>query len=144
MKKNLWNLVKPPADGENVATWAATAQAQSKDEQALGIILTALDEQALGIILTALDDSYIHFLDDATSSFEAWQTLERMFGIKAKHSKISLKMQVYGLIMQPNEDLGSLINRLKSMCTQLVYVKAPLDEEDKVAVLLNSLPQMYD
>ena len=85
----------------------------------------------------------MHFIDEAKTSNEAWETLEKMFGAKAKHSKISLKMQLYGLTLNDNEDLSSLVNRLKSMCTQLVYLNAPMEEEDKVAILLKSLPPSY-
>ena len=132
MKKNLWNVVKPMAQGENPQTRAAQAQ------------FTQKDEQALGIIITGLDDTHVHYIDDANTAHEAWQTLEKMFGAKAKHSKISLKMQMYGLQMGEGEDLASLINRLKSLNTQLVYVGAPIDEEDRVAILLKALPQEYN
>ena len=102
------------------------------------------DEQVLGIIITALDDSYIHYIDEARTSYEAWILLERSFGAKAKHSKIALKMQLYGLTLEANEDLAGLINRLKSIVTQLVYIDCQVDEEDKVAVLLKALPASYD
>ena len=43
--------------------------------------------------------------------------------------------------MQPNEDLLSLINRFKSICTQLTYAKALVDEEDQVAILLKAIDE---
>ena len=133
MKKNLWSVVKPMAQGENPTTRAAQAQ------------FTQRDKQALGVIITGLDDSHVHYIDDAATAHDAWETLEKMFGAKAKHSKISLKMQMYGLKLEDNEDLSSLINRLKSINTQLVYVGAPLEEEeDRVAILLKALPIEYD
>lgn len=52
-------------------------------------------------------------------------------------------MQLYGLTMEDNEDLASLINRLKSISTQLVYIQAPVPDEDKIAVLLKALPSSY-
>ena len=60
MKKNLWGVVKPLAEGESMQTRAQLAQFTSKDEQ------------ALGIILTALDDNFIHNLDDAQTAQAAW------------------------------------------------------------------------
>lgn len=134
MKKNLWSIVKIKVEDEttSVSTRAMTAANQARDEQ------------ALGIIITALDDNYIHYVDDAETSSQAWEILEKMFGTKAKHSKISLKMQLYGLKMEPNENVSSLINRLKSLMTQLTYVKAPVDEEDAIAILLKSMPSNFD
>ena len=43
--------------------------------------------------------------------------------------------------MQPNEDIPSLVNKLKSIATQLSYVKANIDEEDLVAILLKVVPE---
>lgn len=128
MKKQLWSVVKPLGENERIETRQSQAQFQAKDEQ------------ALGILLTSLDDHYVHYLDNCNSTHNAWITLERHFGAIAKHSKISLKMQLYGLVMEPGEDLPSLVNRLKSICTQLAYIKSPVDNEDQVAVLLKAVP----
>ena len=89
-------------------------------------------------------DEIVHYLDQATTSKQAWEILERTFGAKSKHSKISLKMQLYSLVMQENEGLSSLVNRLKSICTQLTYIECNIEDEDKIAVLLKSLPLHYD
>ena len=132
MKKNLWGVVKPNTEEEGTSTRASTAQTKDKDEQ------------ALGIIITSLDDAYIHYIDEATTAQQAWGILEQMFGAKGKRSRIGLKMQLYKLTLNANEDIASLINRLQSIITQLVYIQAPVDEEDKVAVLLNALPKEYD
>ena len=131
MRKGLWSVVKPLSDGETKQTRAQTSH------------FSSMDEQALGIIITSLDDSHVHYVDEATTALDAWETLERLFGAKAKHSRISLKMQLYGLTMEDNEDLASLINRLKSISTQLVYIQAPVPDEDKIAVLLKALPSSY-
>ena len=53
-------------------------------------------------------------------------------------------MQFFDLKLEPNEELSSLINRLKSICTQLVYIESPFEDEDKVAVLLKALPPPYN
>ena len=38
-------------------------------------------------------------IDECKTALEAWLTLERLFGAKAKHSKISLKMQLYASVL---------------------------------------------
>lgn len=89
MKKNLWSLIKPPQfdGGDNVGTWASSSQNQ------------ACDEQTLGIILFALDDNFIHYINKANATMFEWNGLKCIFGDKAKHFKIFLKMQLYVLIM---------------------------------------------
>ena len=132
MKKGLWGVVKPLVGEETIQTRARETNFKSRDEQ------------ALGVIITSLDDNHVHYVDEATTALDAWETLEKMFGAKAKHSKMSLKMAIYGLMMENGEDLASLVNRLKSLTTQLVYVQAPIEEEDQIAILLKALPDTYE
>lgn len=133
MRKNLWGIVKPMDDGEG-----------GTSTRALTVTNIGKDEQALGIIITALDDNYIHYIDDCSTATKAWETLERLFGARAKHSKISLKMQLYGLTKEPNESVAMVINRLKSLMTQLAYVQAPVPDEDAVAILLKAMAPEFD
>ena len=49
-------------------------------------------------------------------------------------------MQLYGLIMNDNEDLATLVNHLKSIATQLTYIKVSIKKEDLVAILLKAVP----
>lgn len=99
MKTNLWQIVKSPNLYEGTSTRSSPTKIREKDEQ------------DLGIIITSLEDSYILFFHDAKTRYEArWKILQRMFGAKGKHSKISLKMQLYKLVLVPNEtSLISLI-----------------------------------
>ena len=46
--------------------------------------------------------------------------------------------------MHDGEPLSSLVNRLKSICTQLNNVDYNIVKEDKIALLLKSLPIEYD
>ena len=127
MKKTLCSVVKPLEQGERIETRVAQAQYQS------------CNEQAVGILLTSLDNNHVHFIDFCTTAVEAWNILEKNFGAKEKCSKISLKMDLYSLTMEPNEDIPCLVNRLKSICTQLTYIKCIVDQDDQVVVLLKAL-----
>ena len=42
--------------------------------------------------------------------------------------------------MNDNEDLATLVNCLKSIATQLTYIKVSIEEEDLVAILLKAIP----
>ena len=72
MRKNLWAIAKPLGERETTESRANLTRFQERDEQ------------AFGVLLTALDDNYIHYLDSCTTALEAWTTLERHFGAKAK------------------------------------------------------------
>ena len=131
MKKGLWGVISAQGESEGTQTRASTLHNKERDEQ------------ALGVIITSLDDAYIHYIDDASSAKEAWDILEKMFGAKGKHSRIGLKMELYKIILLEQEAISSLINRLKSIITQLAYIQVKVDEEDKVAILLSALPDDY-
>ena len=130
MKKGLWSIITTEA-GDNLTT----PQLRERNLK---------DEKALGILLTSVADDIVHHLDQASTAKDAWDTLERTFGAKGKHSKISLKMQLYSLNMHDNETLSSVVNRLKSICTQLSHIECNIDEDDKIAILLKSLPMQYE
>ena len=137
MKKNLWAIVKTSIntqDGTQTRASASTLSAQSVTQ----------DEQALGIIITALHDNYVHFIDECTTAHDAWITLEKNFGARVKKSKVSLKRRLYKLKLEANEDIASLVNRLKSLITQLTYIQCGVEEDDKVAALLSALLETYD
>ena len=131
MRKGLWSVITTQIDEPR------GNQAQQREFQ-------IKDEKALGILITSISNEIVHYLDQATTSKHAWEILEQTFGAKSKHSKISLKMQLYSLTMHEGEGLSSLINRLKSICTQLSYIECNIEEDDKIAVLLKSLPLQYD
>ena len=129
MKKGLWSMIT--FDGKNLTV-------QQQRERMFK------DKRAFGILLTSVADEIIHYLDQATSAKEAWEILEKTFRAKSKHSRILLKMQLYSLTMHDGEPLLSLINHLKSICTQPNNVDCNIDKEDKIALLLKSLPIEYD
>lgn len=71
MKKGLWSIITQ--GGGNLI---APQQRELKQK----------DEKSLGILLTSVADDIVHHLDQATTAKIAWDTLERTFGAKGKHS----------------------------------------------------------
>lgn len=135
MKKNLWAITKASLSSqESTYTRASASNAQAATQ----------DEQALGNIITALHDNYVHFVDECDTTHNAWITLEKNFGARVKKNKVSLKRQLYKLKLEDNEEVASLVNRLKSIITQLTYIQCGIEEEDKVAALLGALPDTFD
>ena len=132
MKKELWGIIKPLHENETVTTQSQATHFKNQDEKVLGLVITSLGEE------------YLHYIDDGNTALEVWDTLERLFGAKAKYSKISLKMQLYGLMWREKDTLSSLMNWLMSICTQLSYIQSHVEEEDKIVVLLKALPKEFN
>lgn len=112
---------KPPAR-EGEATWALK------------------DDKSLGIIASSLDDDYIHYIDGFDTSYGAWVELEKVFRVKAKSSKISLLIQLFGLQMKKIDSLAAHLNHMKSLTNQVIGIKANVEEDICIALLLKSLP----
>ena len=53
-------------------------------------------------------------------------------------------MQLYGLMMHDEETLSKVVNCLKSICSQFSYIGCNIKNDDKIAVLVKSLPKIYD
>ena len=104
MRKGLWSVITTQMD-------------EPRGNQEQQRYFQIKDEKALGILITSVSKEIVHYLDQATTSKNAWEILEKTFGAKSKHSKIFLKMQLYILTMNEGEGLSSLINWLKSICT---------------------------
>ena len=104
------------------------------------LIWTTKDDKALAIIALALSDNYIHHISNLGSSLEAWDTLDQLFGASGKNSKISLKIEFFGLKLNPHESFATHVNHMRSLMTQLSAIGASVSDDDAIVVLLKSLP----
>lgn len=50
------------------------------------------DRKALGIIGLILGDNVIHYISSKTKPKDAWDEVNRIFGARARNSKIALKI----------------------------------------------------
>ena len=100
------------------------------------------DDKALAIIALALSNNYIHHIFNLKSSLEAWNILDQLFGAKGKNSKISLKIEFFGLKLDTNESFATHVNHMRSLMTQLAAIGAPVSDDDAIVVLLKSLPDV--
>lgn len=130
-KKDLWKLVTTsdeniPISREGKAQW------------------DACNTKALAIMALSLGDEYLHHISSAATTKIAWETLDKLFGATGKNAKINLKLQLYKMNMNPGGDFPIHLNSFKSLLGQLGSIKAPLDEDDSIALLLKSLPEEYE
>ena len=67
-----------------------------------------------------------------------------MFGASGKNAKINRKLHLFKLSMNPGGDFPIHLNSFKSLLGQLASIKAPVDPDDSIALLLKSLPEEYE
>lgn len=86
-----------------------------------------------------MGDGFIHHTASQDTSKGAWDQLEKLFGAKQKNSKISFKIQFFGLDIKDSESLSAQLNKMKSITQQMVGIGTPIEEEDSIAILLKSM-----
>jgi hypothetical protein len=77
---------------------------------------------------------------DKESLTVVWLKLESQYKLKSLTNKFYLKQQLYGLKMAEGSDLSQHINMFNQVTGNLKRVDVKFEDEDKVLMLLNSLP----
>jgi hypothetical protein len=64
--------------------------------------------------------------------------------VKNLTNKLNVKKQLYGLQMEENTNLLEHLNKFNILNTQLLNFGVEIEKEDKMILLLVSLPLSYD
>ena len=103
-----------------------------------------MDEEAAGAIHLNLDDEVIHNILAAKTVKEVWEKLEGLYMRKNLTNKLYAKKQLYSLHIKEGSDLLEHLNTFNMLNTQLSSFRVTYENEDKVLLLLASLPTSYD
>ena len=103
-----------------------------------------MDEKAASAIRLNLGDEVIHNIQEAKTVKEVWKKLEGLYMRKNLTNKLYLKKQVYSLHMKEGSDMLEHLNTFNMLNTQLSSFGRNYEEEDKVLLLLASLPTFFD
>ena len=100
--------------------------------------------QAAGTIWLCLSDQVIYHVIDENSSKKIWEKLESQFMSKTTTTKVYLKQKLYGLKMQEGSDLVEYMSAFNQVVMDLARLGVTIAGEDRVILLLCSLPPSYD
>src|SRR5215472_6164125 len=130
MAKELWDIVsgaevKP--DGEKQgAAWEKRAQ------------------KALAIISLSLTPTEQQHIIDCTSPNEAWDILEKLYEGKGRNRKFMLLAELFGLSMEKLDDkMSEYLRSVKEKVSKLAAIGTTIDDDIKLGIILNGLPQKY-
>jgi len=73
-----------------------------------------------------------------------WSKLEMLYMTKSLSNKLYIKKQLYGLRMNEETVVLEHLNFFNKVISELLAVDVKIDEEDKVLILLSSLPESYN
>ena len=103
-----------------------------------------MDEKVASAIHLNLGDEVIHNILEAKTAKEVWKKLEGFYMRKNLKNKLYVKKQLYNLHMREGSDLLEHLNTFNMLNTQLLSCGVNYEDEDKVLLLLASLPTFFD
>ena len=105
-----------------------------------------LEAKVAATIRLCLADDVMYHVMDEESPTAIWLKLESRYMSKSLTKKLYLKQKLYGLKMAKGSDLSQHINMFNHIISDLKRIDVKFEDEDKVLMLLNSLPasSMYE
>ncbi len=100
----------------------------------------------LSILGQTISNEHLHLIaaQNVTTPQQAWDALVGQFERPSLSNKMSLKSQLFGLKMKPDQSVDDLLRGLSNLVERLAALGAPVDEQDQVVILLRSLPVGFE
>ena len=106
-----------------------------------------MDKTITNAIRLNLSDEVLNNInvEDCTTAEEIWERLVKLYVANNLSNKLYLKKELYSLLRMPkNIDVLQHLSEFKSLISQLLQFQVTFDDEDKVILLLASLPSSYE
>jgi len=127
--RDLWGIVsdeeKKPANSADGAAWEKRART------------------ALAIISLSLSPIQQEHIIDCTSPKDAWKVLEKLYEGKGRNRKFMLLQQLFGLSMERTGGMDGYLRTVKEKMSELATIDLKLDNDIKLAIIFNGLPERY-
>ena len=102
------------------------------------------DLKALAIIVKLLSPTYQTMVRTAQSAYDAWDTLRSFFVQQNLHNKVQLRKKLSKVQLEEGGNLMNHLMQFDELCLKLVAVGETIGDDEKLVILLGSLPQEYD
>ena len=101
-------------------------------------------QKALAILVLALDPSLLYIIGpDPDSAADVWTLLQNQFQKDSWLNKLTIKKKLYNLRLTGNNVSGH-IKEMTELFQSLTLLGCEVEDEEKVCLLLSSLPKQYD
>ena len=102
------------------------------------------EQKALAILVLALDPSLLYIIGpDPDSAADVWTLLQNQFQKDSWLNKLTIKKKLYNLRLTGNNVSGH-IKEMTELFQSLTLLGCEVEDEEKVCLLLSSLPKQYD
>jgi hypothetical protein len=102
-----------------------------------------LNEKALVALQLSLSFDVLHGIMNAKSTAELWKKLKELYITKSLANKFFLKEYIYTIHIVEGTSIQSHLNKFNLICVDLKSLNAKIDDEDKVILLVVSLPPSF-
>jgi hypothetical protein len=102
-----------------------------------------LNEKALAALQLSLSFDVLHEIMNAKSTVELWKKLEELYITNNLANKFRLKEHIYTIHMVEGTSNQLDINKFNLICIDLKSLDVKIDDEDKVILLVVSLPPSF-
>jgi len=117
-----------------------TLQLEKKRETTSEEDWDKMNRTACGLIRSYLTQDIKYLVLYKTSARQLWEILEKKYLTKSIESCLQLKRRLYRFQMKRELSINEHMNNYTKLLRDLINVDVKIDEEDKMVILLNSLP----
>ena len=127
--KDLWEVVSGeevrPAAADEKASWEKKAR------------------KALATIALALSAAEKEHIIECTAPKTAWEILEKLYEGKGRNRKFILLQELFRMSMSEGEKMNLYLRAVREKMSELAVVGLKLEDDIKLAIILNGLPEQY-
>ncbi|KAF2348088.1 hypothetical protein FHG87_021155 [Trinorchestia longiramus] len=131
VKDRLWDIVQ----GTETVSPTADEAAQRKFESRRDL--------ALATIVLGVDQSQLYLLRDLTDPVEVWRKLQNTFRKKSWAHKFRLKKKLFNMKLENGQNLQDHLKVFVELLEELAIIGDAIVEEERVIILLSSLPDRF-
>ena len=116
-------------------------------EDSEGTVSSSKDDQAFTIITLNIKDSQIPYIQDATTTRQAWTALKEVHQGIGMNRRMVLMQRLWSLRMSEGEDMAQHLNLFRELANQLRSLSGDgkgIDDTELVTILTLSLPPSYE
>lgn len=110
-------------------------------------ISSSKDDQVFTIITLNIKDSQIPYIQDATTTWEAWPSPKEVHQGIGMNGRMVLMQRLWGLQMRETDDMAEHLNQFRELANQLRGLANDgkgMEDSELTTILTLSLPEAYE
>ena len=115
-----------------------------KDSSKITVGWLLNDLKALGLIARGISLEHHTKSRSGTSALHAWNARNDFYNRKTLHNRVSMTRRLHDFKMKDGMTMSKHLDSFDEVVVGLQTLNEPLDETQKLVILLSSLPEEYE